>query len=143
MPAKNIVLDANILIRSVLGIRVRELLEKYHHQVGFFTAAKCFEEAQRHLPTILSKKPHANGQAIMDSLEILTHIVHPIDEEVYSTFKKDAQQRITARDPHDWHLVALSLLLECPIWTEDRDFFGTGIAVWNTQNVELYLSTLG
>ncbi|MFZ4555005.1 MAG: PIN domain-containing protein [Pseudanabaena sp.] len=25
------------------------------------------------------------------------------------------------------------------MWTEDKDFFGIGIATWNSQNVEIYL----
>ena len=28
----------------------------------------------------------------------------------------------------------------CPVWTEDTDFFGTGIATWTTDRVELYLA---
>jgi len=27
-----------------------------------------------------------------------------------------------------------------PAWTEDRDFFGSGVATWTTVNVELYLN---
>jgi hypothetical protein len=33
-----------------------------------------------------------------------------------------------------------SLLLGCPVWTEDADFFGTGVATWTTSRVKLYLS---
>ena len=33
-----------------------------------------------------------------------------------------------------------ALLLSCPIWTEDRDFFGTGVATWTTGLVELYFT---
>jgi predicted nucleic acid-binding protein len=38
----------------------------------------------------------------------------------------------------DWPVVALALLLECPIWTEDADFFGTGVATWTSNRVHLY-----
>ena len=27
----------------------------------------------------------------------------------------------------------------CPIWTEDRDFFGMGIPTWTSDLVEVYL----
>ncbi|MFN5725708.1 MAG: PIN domain-containing protein [Pseudanabaena sp.] len=27
------------------------------------------------------------------------------------------------------------------MWTEDKDFFGIGIATWNSQNVEIYLGS--
>jgi hypothetical protein len=32
-----------------------------------------------------------------------------------------------------------SLPLDCPIWTEDQDFFGSGVATWTTGTVEVYL----
>ena len=67
-------------------------------------------------------------------------MVIPLDEAIYHDFEADAKQRIEARDIHDWPLLALALTLNCPIWTEDKDFFGAGVATWRTQNVELYLS---
>ena len=30
-------------------------------------------------------------------------------------------------------------ILNCPIWTEDNDFFGTGVATWTSDRVHLYL----
>jgi predicted nucleic acid-binding protein len=42
-------------------------------------------------------------------------------------------------DPDDWPIVAAALLLDLPIWTEDQDFFGSGIAIWTTDRVEIYL----
>ncbi|MDA8246883.1 PIN domain-containing protein, partial [Acidithiobacillus sp.] len=45
------------------------------------------------------------------------------------------------RDERDWPAVAASLLLDCPIWTEDRDFFGAGVATWTTETISIYLDT--
>jgi predicted nucleic acid-binding protein len=39
----------------------------------------------------------------------------------------------------DWPVVAASLALSCPVWTEDHDFFGAGVATWTSANVEIYL----
>jgi predicted nucleic acid-binding protein len=50
-----------------------------------------------------------------------------------------AQARI--RDPDDWPALALCLQLDCGIWTEDQDFFGTGIPTWTTTTVERYLDS--
>ncbi|HSV44587.1 MAG TPA: PIN domain-containing protein [Ramlibacter sp.] len=33
------------------------------------------------------------------------------------------------------------MLLGCPVWTEDTDFFGTGVATWTTSRVKLYLTS--
>lgn len=51
-----IVLDANILIRAVLGRRVRQLVETYAAQgVRFFAPDVAFEDAQKYLPLLLKK----------------------------------------------------------------------------------------
>ena len=44
--SKRIVLDANILIRGILGERVPHLLAQYSAQVQFFTAAVCYKEVR-------------------------------------------------------------------------------------------------
>jgi predicted nucleic acid-binding protein len=44
------------------------------------------------------------------------------------------------RDEDDWPILASALALGCPIWTEDTDFFGCGVATWTTDRVELYLA---
>ncbi len=39
---------------------------------------------------------------------------------------------IGKRDPHDFHLLALSMKLNCPIWSNDKDFEGIGVKVHST-----------
>ena len=46
---------------------------------------------------------------------------------------------MAARDMDDWPIAAVAMTLDLPIWTEDKDFFGSGIATWTTDRVELYL----
>jgi predicted nucleic acid-binding protein len=36
-------------------------------------------------------------------------------------------------------VLALALSLSCPIWTEDTDFFGIGLAVWKSDRIEIFL----
>jgi predicted nucleic acid-binding protein len=43
------------------------------------------------------------------------------------------------RDADDWPVAAVAMLFAYPVWTEDRDFFGSGIATWTTDRVELFL----
>jgi len=46
-----IVLDANILIRAVLGRRVRQIIEAYAAQgVHFYTPDVAFDDARKYLP---------------------------------------------------------------------------------------------
>lgn len=41
-------------------------------------------------------------------------------------------------DINDWPVVATALTLNCPIWTEDKDFFGSGLPVWTTDRIHLF-----
>jgi len=134
-----IVLDANILIRAVLGRRVRELIEKYAGRgIRFFAPDVSFDDAEKYLPLLLKKrdKPHVDASA---SLEYLRNIIETVDPELYAVFESEARQRLRGRDESDWPILATALGLACPIWTEDADFFGTGVAVWTTNRIEIYL----
>ena len=51
----------------------------------------------------------------------------------------EAMERIGQRDPADWPAVAVALQFDCPVWTEDKDFFGSGVATWTTATVEIFL----
>jgi antitoxin (DNA-binding transcriptional repressor) of toxin-antitoxin stability system len=51
-----IVLDANILVRAVLGSRVWTLIATYSATADFSAPDFAFDEARRHLPTILAKR---------------------------------------------------------------------------------------
>ena len=42
---KCLVLDANILIRAVLGKKVRSLIEQYVDNVNFYTPDVCYQDA--------------------------------------------------------------------------------------------------
>jgi len=44
------------------------------------------------------------------------------------------EREAPGRDDDNWPVLAASLALACPIWTEDQDFFGTGASVWTTRS---------
>lgn len=138
MTPRRIVLDANILVRAVLGKRVRELIGQYGAEVAFFVPVVAFEEAERHLPAIAAKRDRS-PEALIASLDRLRAVVETVDESVITPLRDIALPRIGSRDPMDWPIVATALALDCPIWTEDRDFFGSGVATWTSAHVEIYL----
>lgn len=107
-----LVLDANILIRAVLGSRVRGIIERHVVHAGFFVPQCCVDEAREHLPAIVRKRG------------------------LYADSMTEAGARLAARDPLDADVLALALTLNCPIWTEDQDFFGAGVATWTSNQVE-------
>ncbi|WP_083503856.1 PIN domain-containing protein [Legionella nautarum] len=36
-------------------------------------------------------------------------------------------------------MVATRLVLDCPIWTEDKDFFALGMPTWTTERIHIFL----
>ncbi len=56
MQSRRIVIDANILVRAVLGIRVRELIERYCDSTAFYVAESNVEEAMQYLGELTSKR---------------------------------------------------------------------------------------
>jgi predicted nucleic acid-binding protein len=72
-------------------------------------------------------------------LEQVSRIVASVDRSLYESYEQLARERIQRRDPDDWPVVAVALMLDLPVWTENQDFFGSGIPTWSTDRVELYL----
>jgi predicted nucleic acid-binding protein len=140
MQHKRLVIDANILIRAVLGQKVRGLIERYCDSVAFYVAEANAEEAEYYLAKELAAKrgldeatwrPVFDG--VLDAIQIITG-------EVLAEVETEAKERIGSRDLDDWPGVAAAMVLDCPIWTEDKDFLGAGVATWTTATVEIYLS---
>ena len=138
MTERRVVLDANILLRAIFGVRVRTLLEAYEDSTAFYTPDVSFEDARRYIPEVAARRrfePDA-GLRILDQLARLMEVV---DRSLYEEYEATARRRMASRDISDWPIVATSLLLDCPVWSEDQDFFGSGVAVWTSATIEYYL----
>jgi predicted nucleic acid-binding protein len=68
-------------------------------------------------------------------------LIQIVDSSLYQLYEQDAKNRIAIRDINDWSIIALALMLDCPIWTEDNDFFGAGVATWTSDRIHLYLNS--
>lgn len=138
MSTKAIILDANILIRAVLGKRVRELIVDNVGAVQFFAPDVAYADARRYLPSLLEKRG-IKSEPAMAVLDALESVVLPLELGVYEGLQLQALQRIAIRDADDWPVLACAMAMGCPVWTEDADFFGTGVATWTSDRVALYL----
>ena len=134
-------LDANILIRAVLGRRARSILETYSGAVQFLIADVAVDEARSHLPRVLAKRG-LDPRPALAVLDGLVEKIEVIEADVYSAREDDARERLVNRDVDDWPIAAVALTFDCAVWTEDADFFGTGIATWTTDRVEIFLRSL-
>lgn len=135
---KPLVLDANILLRAVFGVKVRAILESHEEIAAFYSPDVCFEDARKYIPDIAARRNFdpAIGLSLLDHIG---RIVEIVDRSLYEDFEELALARISSRDPEDWPVVATALMLAAPIWTEDQDFFGSGVATWTSNRIEVYL----
>jgi predicted nucleic acid-binding protein len=138
MPGKALVVDANILVRAVLGKRVRRVIETYAGQVSFFVPEAAYAEAEEHLPALVLKRG-GDPERALALLRSLAHVVEPIGREIHGEFEAEARERLGGRDPEDWPILASALAVGCPVWTEDTDFFGCGVSTWTSSRVEMFL----
>lgn len=139
MSAPKLVLDANILIRAIFGNQVYSLLRTYEENVELYAPDYCVQEALAKIPEIVAKRKEIPEFAELHLLLFVKTVVLVVDQSFYSEFEEQARARISRSDPNDWPVVATALLLNAPIWTEDRDFFGCGVATWTSDRIEIYL----
>lgn len=138
MPSRALVVDANILVRAVLGRRVREVIETYAGEVSFFVPESAYAEAEEHLSELVIKHG-GDPEKALALLRSLGRLMELIGSEVYGEFEAEARERLARRDPEDWPMLAAALALGCPIWTEDTDFFGCGVATWTSDRVQMFM----
>src|SRR6185312_6460957 len=95
-----LVLDANILVRGVFGIRVRSLLEKYEDSVEFYSPDICFEDARKYIPDLAARRnaDPTRGLLLLDQIE---RIVQNVDYELYKAEEAAARARMSSRDIED------------------------------------------
>ena len=62
MSRQALVLDANILVRAVLGQRVFKLLNQYYDTTAFFAPDEAFADAEKYLPPIFAARGSGLGR---------------------------------------------------------------------------------
>jgi predicted nucleic acid-binding protein len=100
MPGKALVVDANILIRAVLGRRVRDVVAMNAGRVSFFVPEAAFAEAEEHVAALAVKRG-GDPQIALAFLRSLTGLIELIGCEAYAPFEAEARERLTTRDPED------------------------------------------
>jgi predicted nucleic acid-binding protein len=72
--SRALVLDANIVLRAVLGVRVRSLIERYIDRVVLLTPASCVAEVKKYLPELCRKR----SWEVEPSTELLQSLLETI-----------------------------------------------------------------
>jgi predicted nucleic acid-binding protein len=92
-----LVLDANILMRAVLGTHARMLWAKYAGRVEFVAPDPAFIEARARLPEVLERRGLV-PEPFIEYLDSLAQIVRSVHRDSYGDFEFVARQRLARRD---------------------------------------------
>ena len=125
---EKLAVDANPILSAIIGGNARTVFLAAEN-ISFYTTVFNFKEVERYIPIIASKRniPLENLYMALSLLPISV-----CDEEFYKNKINQAKRMIDKIDPDDVHLLALALKLNCPIWSNDKDFEGSGVKVYRT-----------
>lgn len=131
-----LVVDANILVMESLRARGRQRLHSSAFELHMTerAGAEFLHEFVKRLKLVSERASlsiEEQEEIEANVLATFTKSVRVVSTADYVHLEAQARPRIPT-DPDDWPSVALAILLECVIWTEDKDFFGCGLSVWCT-----------
>ncbi len=108
--AKPLILDANILMRGVLGTRVATLIRDYATKVEFFTVEEAFEDVATYVPEVLGRRgdDEAEIQAALGKLESFRIFLQIMPIALFEPLESQARDRLKGRDEDDWPYLALA-----------------------------------
>jgi len=119
-----LVLDSNILFTIIIAgkrSKAYHVIEKY--ELDLFMPEEALLEFHRHVEKL-------RRHAIKDfetKVMLAFMLVHVVPRELYEDKLRDAYTIARTFDPKDTPFIALSLKLNVPIWTEDKDIIKYGI----------------
>lgn len=126
-----VVVDANPIISALIGGASRDLF--FRKTFRFATSEYTMNEVQRFIPYVFEKSG-VEVDEIERALSLLPLKVYKRGD--YEDRIKDAEGLIKHIDEKDVDILALSLKLNAPLWTNDRHFSGIkGIIIVKTKDL--------
>ncbi len=124
--AGQIAADANVLLSATTG---RAALKVFtHSNLEVISTSLNIKEVWEYLP-VMASKYHISLELLESQFQLLA--VRGYEPKDYQGSLVMARRKIGKRDPDDIDLLALSLELGIPLWSNDGDFSGTGVE-WYT-----------
>jgi len=126
-----LVADANVLLSAVLGGRAKLVLG--HSDITeVLTAGETLGEVQEYAGSLARKKRLAEDLVL---LAVAALPVTVVQRDAYAASISEASRRIGKRDPKDVEILALTIALRVPLWSNDRDFEGTGVELYTAEDL--------
>ena len=124
-----LVADANVLLSAVLGGRAKLVLQSSQVE-EVLTTGHTFAEVEEYA-AVLAERKRLSSDLVLLALAAMPVTV--IQESQYASALRRARKLVGWRDPDDVDILALALHLRLPLWSNDRDFQGTGVELLTTE----------
>ena len=138
-------LDASTAVAEALRRRGLTLFED--ERLELYMSEEAWSETQHELSKRVARISERRGFSIAErdallsaTSAALSACFYVVPTEAYTPFQTAALGRVP-QDPGDWSSVALALAIDAGVWTEDRDFFGSGLTTWRTPVLQHVLGT--
>lgn len=127
IPIRKLAADANVILSAIAGkaaLRVF-LLEGLEIATTAFTISEV-----REYISVIAEKYGFSKELLESQLKLLPLRIYP--DKLYEDFFEAASKRLAEHDEDDIQLLALSLKLKVPVWSNDRHFQHAGVDVYST-----------
>ncbi|MFA6967476.1 PIN domain-containing protein [Bosea sp. (in: a-proteobacteria)] len=132
-PSPSLVLDTNILVGAILGVRYATVLAHVSRHRALIASMEMARELRLVVARIDERKT--------ERADVLLNAIEVIDQDTYAA-NLDAARRALRNGPasrngstKDAHILALAWTCDADIWSHDRDFAGTGWPSWSSANL--------
>lgn len=125
---EQLVVDANPILSALLGGKARRIFFEAGIQ-EFAVPEGMLNEVRAYLPQ-LALQLRVGAAFLEYALELLPLRQYP--KTTYRGMITEARHQIGHRDPGDVDVLALTLQLGVPLWSNDRDFEGTNVTQLTT-----------
>ena len=126
-----IVADANIILSAILG--TGEFFKAQVERSGFAYLLPMQQVSEVY--TILTARLGFPDEAAEELIDGLLAAFMMVEGELIVDEERAARERLGEAGQPDWPVLATALQMSAQIWSQDRDFFGVGVAVWSTRNI--------
>ncbi|MEO6093458.1 MAG: PIN domain-containing protein [Novosphingobium sp.] len=129
------IVDANVLVSAFLGRSLPLIVELRARGVDVLMPSHQYLESR----LMAGRK---GGWSPDDFDAIAGAVVEVLSLDGYIDQEDVARARLGVRGQPDWPVLAAALAFDHDIWSNDRDFFGVGVPIWTTANVQFVRSDM-
>ena len=126
-PLRKLAADANVILSAVAGkAALRVFLVE---GIEIVTTEFNVSEVREYIGVIAEK--YSLSEEILESqLKLLPLLIY--HQKFYADFLDNASKQLAKSDEDDVELLALSLKLKVPVWSNDRHFQHAGVETYST-----------